>query len=150
MSGRSRTPLLQAGSTFPGGPLASAKMKTVALLLLLAFAMPNIALAQTTEVEVIADPAVYGEYPKNYQEIITNWLATVLADPASANIEWVSAPKPADVTDKKKKKRFVGYQVDFKVNSRNRFGAYTGMQKKNVIIRDGKVIKATGFGFGIR
>ena len=124
-------------------------MKTVALLvlLLLACAAPNLAQAQTTEVEVIADPAVYGEYPKNYQEIITNWLATVLTDPASANLEWVSAPKPADVVDKKKKKRFVGYLVEFKVNSRNRFGTYTGMQKKSVVIRNGQVIKATGFGF---
>ena len=122
-------------------------MKILALLLLLGFAAPNLALAQTTEVEVIADPAVYGEYPKNYQEIITTWLAETLADPASANIEWTSAPKPADVIDKKTKKRLVGYQVEFKVNSRNRFGAYTGMQKKSVLIRDGKIIKAAGFGF---
>ena len=122
-------------------------MKIVALLLLLLFAVPSVAPAQTTEVEVIADPAVYGEYPKNYQEIITNWLAETLADPASANIEWTSAPKPADIVDKKKKKRLVGYLVEFKVNSRNRFGAYTGPQKKSVLIRDGKVIKATGFGF---
>jgi len=117
------------------------------LLLLLAFAAPNLALAQTTEVEVIGDPAVYGEYPKNYQEIITRWLAETLADPASANIEWMGLPKPADIIDKKKRKRFVGYQVEFKVNSRNRFGAYTGMQKKSVVIRDGKIVKATGFGF---
>jgi hypothetical protein len=122
-------------------------MKIVALLTLLLFAVPSVALAQTTEIEVIGDPAVYGEYPKNYQEIITNWLAETLADPASANIEWTSPPKPADIVDKKKKKRLVGYLVEFKVNSRNRFGAYTGPQKKSVLIRDGKVIKATGFGF---
>ena len=122
-------------------------MKTVALLLLLAFGAPNIAPAQTTEVEVIGDPAVYGEYPRNYQAIITNWLAETLADPASANIEWMGPPKPGEIIDKRKRKRFVGYQVEFKVNSRNRFGAYTGMQKKTVVIRDGKIIKATGFGF---
>ena len=123
-------------------------MKTIAwLLVLLTLAATNLALAQTTEVEAIADPAVYGEYPRNYQEIVTNWLATTLADPASANIEWVGAPKPSDLLDKKSKKRLVGYLVEFKVNSRNRFGAYTGMQKKSVLIRDGKVIKATGFGF---
>lgn len=122
-------------------------MKTVALLLMFAFAAPNVAPAQTTEVEMIGDPAVYGEYPKNYQQIITNWLAETLADPASANIEWMGLPKPSDVIDKKKKKRLVGYLVEFKVNSRNRFGAYTGMQKKSVLLRDGKVIKATGFGF---
>ena len=122
-------------------------MRTVALLLLLAFAGPNGALSQTPEIEVVADPRIYGEYPKNYQEIITTWLATVLADPASANLEWVSAPKAADLPDKKTGKRLSGYQVEFKVNSRNQFGAYTGMQKKTVLLRDGKVIKATGFGF---
>lgn len=121
-------------------------MKIVALLLLLACAAPNMALAQTTEVEVIGDPAVYGEYPKNFQEIINKWLAEVLADPASANVEWLGPPKPADIIDKRKKKRLVGYLVEFKINSRNRFGAYTGPQKKSVIIRDGKIIKATGFG----
>ena len=121
-------------------------MRTVALLLLFLFAAPNMALTQTPEIEIVADPRVYGEYPKNYQEIITNWLATVLADPASANVEWISAPKAADLPDKKTKKRLSGYLVEFKVNSRNRFGAYTGMQKKSVLIRDGKIIKATGFG----
>lgn len=121
-------------------------MKILALLLLLACAAPNMAFAQTTEVEVIADPAVYGEYPKNFQDIINKWLAEVLADPASANVEWLGPPSPTDTIDKKKKKRFVGYLVEFKVNSRNRFGAYTGMQKKSVIIRDGKIIKASGFG----
>ena len=125
-------------------------MKTVALVVLAAFAASALMAAETTEIDVIADPAVYGDYPKNYQEIITNWLATVLADAPSAQIEWVSAPKPTTLPDKKSGKRLVGYLVEFKVNSRNRFGAYTGMQKKNVVIRDGKVIKATGFGFGFR
>lgn len=121
-------------------------MKIVALLLLLLFAVPTATFAQTTEVEMIGDPAVYGEYPKNYQDLINKWLAEVLADPASANVEWMGPPKPAEVIDKRKRKKFVGYQVDFRVNSRNRFGAYTGMQKKSVVIRDGRIIKATGFG----
>lgn len=127
------------------------------MLLLFVFAAPTVgwtqtptpapAPAQTPEIEVIADPRLYGEYPKNYQEIITKWLSEVLADPASANIEWGGAPTPAEMPDKKTKKRLTGYLVEFKVNSRNRFGAYTGMQKKSVLIRDGRVIKATGFGF---
>ena len=95
----------------------------------------------------IADPALYGEYPKNYQEIITNWLETKLVDPPSAQIEWTSAPKPADLPEKKGGKPLYGYLVEFKVNSRNRFGAYTGKQKHGALIRDGQVIKGTGFGF---
>jgi hypothetical protein len=133
-------------------------MRIVALLCLFAFASsalmpgqtptpaPTPVPTQTPEIEITADPRVYGEYPKNFQEIITNWLATVLVDPASANIQWVSTPTAATVPDKKTKKRLSGYLVEFKVNSRNRFGAYTGMQKKSVLIRDGQVIKATGFG----
>jgi hypothetical protein len=121
-------------------------MKPAGLFLLLAFAAVNLAVAETTEVDVIADPAVYGDYPKNYQEIITNWLATNLADAPSAQIQWLGPPKPADLKDKSGKKIF-GYLVEFKVNSRNRFGAYTGMQKHGALIRDGQVIKGTGFGF---
>jgi hypothetical protein len=49
-------------------------MKTIALLLLFAFACPILTRAETTEIEIVADPAVYGEYPKAYQEIITKWL----------------------------------------------------------------------------
>jgi hypothetical protein len=122
-------------------------MKAIALFLVLfGFACPALLRAEAIEIEVIADPSVYGDYPKNYQEIVTNWLATKLVDAPSAQIEWVSPPKPADLADKNGKKVF-GYLVEFKVNSRNRFGAYTGMQKHGALIRDGNVIKGTGFGF---
>jgi hypothetical protein len=121
-------------------------MKAIALLLLFAFAGPALLRAETTEVEVIADPAVYGEYPKAYQEIILKWLETKLADPKSAKIEWTSPPKPADLPGPNGT-HLVGYLVEFKVSSRNRFGAYTGKQKHGALIRDGNVIKGTGFGF---
>jgi hypothetical protein len=121
-------------------------MKVMALLLLFALASPGLVVAQTTEIELTANPAVYGEYPKNYQEIITKWLETKLADPASARIEWTSVPKPADLPEPNGK-RLTGYLVEFKVSSRNRFGAYTGKQKHGALIRDGVVIKGTGFGF---
>ncbi|MEY2483717.1 MAG: hypothetical protein QOK24_2245 [Verrucomicrobiota bacterium] len=121
-------------------------MKVIALLFLFSVVCPALVRAEITEVEVIADPAVYGDYPKNYQEIVTNWLATKLVDPATAQIEWGGPPKPADLKDKSGKRLF-GYLVEFKVNSRNRFGAYTGMQKHGALIRDGNVVKGTGFGF---
>jgi len=121
-------------------------MKTIALFLLVAFTCPTLIGAETTEIEIAADPAVYGEYPKNYQEIIMKWLETKLADPKSAQIEWISPPKPADLPGPKGQ-RFHGYLVEFKVSARNRFGAYTGKQKHGALIRDGKVIKGTGFGY---
>jgi hypothetical protein len=121
-------------------------MRALPLLFLFSVVGPALVRAEITEVEVIADPAVYGEYPKNYKEIVTNWLATKLVDPATAQIEWGGPPKPADLKDKNGKRLF-GYLVEFKVNSRNRFGAFTGMQKHGALIRDGNVIKGTGFGF---
>jgi hypothetical protein len=121
-------------------------MKTVACLVALAFAIVPIASAQTGVMEVGADPALHGAYPTNYQEIVTSWLQTVLIDPVSAQIEWVTAPKPGTMPEKNHGKALFGYLVEFKLNSRNRFGAYTGMQKKTVLIHDGQVIKATGFG----
>ena len=122
-------------------------MKTIALLLVLAFCAVRAVPAQTGVMEVGADPALHGEYPKNYQEIIHNWLQTVLVDGPSAQIEWVSGPKPGTMPEKKNGKALFGYLVEFNLNSRNRFGAYTGKQRKTVLIHDGQVIKATGFGF---
>ncbi len=67
-----------------------------------------------------------------------------LIDPASAQFEWPTEPKPVDLV--RNGQHYLGYLVEFKVNSRNQFGAYTGKQKYTVLIRNGDVIKAEGFG----
>jgi hypothetical protein len=121
-------------------------VKSLALVLFLALAFSGSGLAQSTDIEIGADAKLYGEYPKNYKEIILKWLETKLADPASANIEWTTEPKPADLPGPDGK-RLYGYLVEFKVAARNRFGAYTGKQKHGALIKDGNVIKGTGFGF---
>jgi hypothetical protein len=122
-------------------------MRTIAFLLLMAWALPAALAAEPTEIEVVADPRVYGDFPKNYQEIITQWLNSTLVDAPSAQIEWVAAPRPGSLPEKKGGKALFGYLVEVKVNSRNRFGTYTGMQKHTILIRDGRVLKATGFAF---
>ena len=43
------------------------------------------------------DPALCGPYPKNYKEIVWNWMQGVLLDADSAKIEWQGEPKPADL-----------------------------------------------------
>jgi hypothetical protein len=123
-------------------------MKTVVLLVALGFCALSSASAQTGNLDVGADAKLHGPFPTNYQEIITNWLQTVLVDAPSAQIEWVTTPKPGSMPEKKHGNPLFGYLVEFKLNSRNRFGAYTGMQKKTVLIHDGQVIKTKGFGFG--
>src|ERR1700710_1822193 len=86
-----------------------------------------------------ADPKIYGEYPIAYKEIITKWLETRLADPTSAVIEWMGDPKPGELSPKKGQ-RAVGYIVEFKVNARNQFGAPTGKQRYQAVIRNGDVL----------
>ena len=92
-----------------------------------------------------ADPALYGPYPTNYKEIVTNWLNQQLLDAGSARIDWTGAPKPADLG--KNGEHLYGYIVTFDVNARNRFGGYTGKQKHGALIKDGQVIKGLGLGY---
>jgi hypothetical protein len=72
-------------------------------------------------------------------------MQNTLLDADSAKIEWEGDPKPADVGGSGE--HVYGWLVNFKVNSRNRFGAYTGKQSHGVLIRDGQVIKGIGFGY---
>jgi hypothetical protein len=91
------------------------------------------------------DPALCGPFPKNYKEIVWNWMQGMLLDADSAKIEWQGDPKPADLG--KDGQHLYGWLVEFRVNSRNRFGTYTGMQSHGALVRDNKVIKGIGFGY---
>ena len=88
--------------------------------------------------------AVYGAYPTNYQDIVTNWLNAALVDPKSVKVKWLGEPRPGELPVGKGQ-NVAGFLVDFSVNARNIFGAYTGSQKHTALIRDGQVVTATGF-----
>ncbi len=62
-----------------------------------------------------------------------------MLDPASAKVEFTE-PKAAEV--KAKGGSVAGYSVDFKVDSRNKFGMYTGFQSHRVLIRNGEIVWA--------
>ncbi len=108
----------------------------IALLALLPVAGP----AQSTAPAA----SLYGPYPANYQEIVTAWLDAALVDPKSVKVKWLGEPKPGELAVENNKK-VAGYLVEFSVNARNIFGAYTGSQKHTALLRDGRVISATGF-----
>ena len=119
-------------------------MKTLTLALCISYLAMGAAaslMAQTPS----ADLALYGPYPTNYKEIVTKWLQTKLLDPAGAKIEWEGDPSPADLGTNGQ--HLYGYLIKFKVNSRNRFGSYTGKQEHGALIRNGEVIKGMGFGY---
>lgn len=86
----------------------------------------------------------YGVFPIAWKEIIEAWMKTRLVDPKSAVFEWLGEPRPAEVEFKNKSKE-KGYFVEFRVNSRSTFGNVTGWQKRWVLLRNGEVIKGTGF-----
>jgi len=92
-----------------------------------------------------ADAAHYGPYPTNYKEIVMKWLQTRLFDASSARIEWSGEPQPADLG--KNGEHLYGYVVYFKIDARNQFGSYTGMEKHGALIRNGEVIKGLGLGY---
>src|ERR1700716_3116248 len=91
------------------------------------------------------DASLCGPYPKLYKEITWNWMQKNLVDPSSAKIEWQGEPKCTDLG--KDGQHEYGWLVNFTVNSRNRFGAYTGKQQHGVLIRNGEVVKGIGFGY---
>ena len=92
-----------------------------------------------------ADTALYGPYPTNYKEIVMKWLNEQLVDAASARIDWQGDPQPADLG--KNGEHVYGYLVQFRVNARNRFGTYTGMQQHGALIKNGEVVKGLGLGY---
>ena len=95
--------------------------------------------AASPSVSIPPDSPKYGIYPVAYREIITRWLSDRLTDPATAQLEF-SEPVAAEI--KQKGVKAAGYSVEFRVNSRNKFGMYTGFQKHRVLIRNGEIIWA--------
>ena len=116
-----------------------------ALLLLAATVLATAEPLPTVPPGASANTELYGQYPLGYKAIITQWLQKRLIDPASAVTEFITEPKPTELPGKNGERLF-GYLVEFRVNSRNQFGGYTGMQKHGALILNGEVIKSTGFG----
>ena len=124
-------------------------MKTTKLLLvaICAASLVSSLSAQTPASSPAATPAAsippdhpkYGVYPVAYRELITRWLGERLNDAASAKVEF-GDPVASEVTQKNV--RAAGYRVEFRVNSRNKFGTYTGFQRHQVLIRNGEIIWA--------
>ena len=93
--------------------------------------------APGTPAAIPPDSPKYGVYPIAYREIITKWLSDRLLDPSTAKLEF-SEPQAGEI--KTKAGRASGYSVEFRVNSRNKFGMYTGFQKFRVLIKNGEII----------
>lgn len=112
-------------------------MKALIFLCCAAFLAASLVATAATPPPKAADEEKYGVYPIAYRELITRWLEDRLLDAASAKLEFTE-PQAGEMT--REGRRFAGYMVEFKVNSRNRFGMYTGFQGYRVVIRNGELI----------
>lgn len=93
--------------------------------------------AAATPASIPPDSPKFGVYPIAYREIITKWLADRLLDPSTAKLEF-NEPQAGEI--KTKAGTASGYSVEFRVDSRNKFGMYTGFQKFRVLIKNGDII----------
>jgi hypothetical protein len=116
-------------------------VKLSALAALVSLGMATMASAA----DPAATPDPCGAFPKIYKEIVWNWMQKNLVDANSAKIEWQGEPKCSDIG--KDGQHEYGWLINFTVNSRNRFGIYTGKQQHGVLIRNGEVVKGIGFGY---
>ena len=98
---------------------------------------PSPAPAETPK-SIPPDSPKYGVYPIAYRQIIIDWLQDRLLEPGSAKFEW-GEPQAGELK-KKGGEALAGYSVEFKVNSRNKFGMYTGFQRYRVLIRNGEIL----------
>ena len=98
---------------------------------------PQAPAAAGTPASIPPDSPKYGVYPIAYREIITRWLEDRLLDASTAKLEF-NEPQAGEI--KTKRGRASGYSVEFRVNSRNRFGMYTGFQRFRVLIKNGEII----------
>ena len=81
--------------------------------------------------------AEYGPPVKDYQATIRSHMETTLKDPDSAKYDFYRAPVKAYSG----RPPLYGWGTCFKVNAKNSYGGYTGMQQYFVLISYDRVVK---------
>jgi hypothetical protein len=86
--------------------------------------------------------ADHGPYPSNYEETVQTWIKKTFFDPYSIRDLQIGKPFKEYKTGAPLfgERTVYGWGVIIEVNGKNRFGAYVGLQKHEIVIRDGKII----------
>ena len=66
----------------------------------------------------------YGEYTKNYQKILKNFLQQNLINHESAKVEFINKPRKHSITQMGSD--YSGYRLCLSINSKNNKSIYTG------------------------
>jgi hypothetical protein len=84
--------------------------------------------------------ADYGAYPKNYKNIVKNYMQGVLKDPESARYKVLSSPQKFYMVAGTIEELVYCYTTAFSINAKNSYGGYTGEKIYFFQIRNGEII----------
>ena len=79
----------------------------------------------------------YGEYPKNYQKILKDFLQKNLINHESAKVEFIN--KPGKISLSQMGSDYSGYRLCLSINSKNRKSIYTGYKTHLFIIKNSEI-----------
>jgi hypothetical protein len=83
--------------------------------------------------------ADFGQYPANFDTVISRYHDTVMKDPESVRIKYLDAPQKG--YSFAHRAPVYGYRVCATVNSKNNFGGYTGAHVTTILIRNDRVVQ---------
>ena len=80
----------------------------------------------------------YGEYPKNYQKILKDYLQENIINHESAKVEFIN--KPTKLSIIQLGDIYTGHRICLSINSKNMKSIYTGFKTHLFVIKDSEVI----------
>src|SRR5436189_52262 len=117
-------------------------MKMIRILTLI---MATVALAGCVSVPTQQNASAdHGPYPTNYEAIVHAYISKNFFDPDSVRDLEIQKPTKGWSTGAPilgEPSTYYGWEVIFSVNGKNQTGGYTGLQKYDLLVRDGVAIK---------
>jgi hypothetical protein len=114
-------------------------MKTFLCIFAAALFCGCVAVTPSKPTTVIGGPNDYGQYPTNYESLVTTYIKVYFKDPDSVKDLKVFEPKQIIRDDFQGTKTYC-YFVMFWANAKNSYGGYTGTQTSSFYVRDGHIL----------
>ena len=82
----------------------------------------------------------YGEYPKNYPEIVKSHYQAIVAEPGAIRFNVIHVPRLFALSEGMSQARY-GYLVCADLNLKQSSGEYTGHHTDGLLIHDGRIVQ---------